>query len=96
MEAVRVTRSRGYKLNMDDYESYDLFASVTVGPEDLGLNEEEVAALEGGEHAEMVSDLIYLAGHTLKEVLHTDLSTAAPQTKKTSFLRRVLKENNDG
>ncbi len=82
---MRISRTRGFKLNMGNYESYEFGASVTLDHNDLGLSDQEVLSTDSDWLATALTEkVIEILNHQLKD----ELREAAELTDRKSFILR--------
>lgn len=98
---MQISRSREFKANIDNYESFPVFVSVTVNHQDLGYTDEEwreLMAQDDQESLDAIDDLKDLAetlvGEQLRdEVERVNTLRTGTDAKRKSVLGHVESED---
>lgn len=90
---MRITLSRSFRVNMGNYEHFEMFASVTMGHEDLGITTDEMAteAAKRPKYTEEVyEELKDSINNKIDDLIKDDIDQAKELTvADNSFLRRL-------
>jgi hypothetical protein len=87
---VRINRSLKYHFSLQQYESVDISASVTVDNNDLAIMDEELAKLDEAAYDRMVSDLTNLCVTELNNQLRPMLKEADDLCERQSRAHDVF------
>lgn len=90
---MRITRSKGYRFKIQEYESIEIMSSVTVESADDGVSVEELAALSPEEMDTHIENLETLCADTLQGQLTPLLEEARYLVHPKSSAADVEKYN---
>lgn len=86
---MNINRTRQFRVDMGDYESYQFGASVTLGHGDLGYTDEDLVEMSDDERKELQKELTRKILKVLDEQLIQEIKDSAELTEnKKSFLLR--------
>lgn len=90
---MRITRSKGYRFKIQEYESLEVMSSVTVESADDGVSVEELAAMPPEEMDTHIKNLEELCFDTLQNQLAPLLAEARYLVHPKSSATDVEKYN---
>jgi hypothetical protein len=90
---MRITRSKGYRFRLAEYESMEVMSSVTVESADDGVSVEELAAMSPEEMDTHIQNLESLCADTLQNQLKPLLEEARYLAEKKSSATDVESYN---
>lgn len=90
---MRITRSKAFKFKIQDYEQMDVMASITVDSADLGVSDDERAAMDDAAMDEHVKDLSAFCRALLQDEIQPLLSEARALAERKSSAEDVEKFN---
>ena len=83
---MKLFRGREFRVNLDNYEHMQVSAGITIGPEDFGYTDADVAAMSDTERSELAEKQYRLAMERLAAYTSDDLDAATQHARSDSFL----------